>query len=146
MRMAAPLVSSDVDNNYCWRRSIASSSSPPPPPPMDRPPANVLAGPDATRVTTPAPGVSSKGFGGSGCRKTSQKWCCGTEQCPMCHKFRKLFHCKTCVVNGDFGHSSAAYDKGRSVQFCKPFLVHLSDGFPQTFLYSWFSNNILANV
>ncbi|KAL5238127.1 hypothetical protein ACI65C_005537 [Semiaphis heraclei] len=80
---------------------------------MDRPSANVLAGPNATRVTTPAPGVPSKGFGGSGCRKTSQKWCCGTEQCPMCHKFRKLFHCKTCVVNGDFGHSSAAYDKGR---------------------------------
>ncbi|XP_001945788.2 beclin 1-associated autophagy-related key regulator isoform X2 [Acyrthosiphon pisum] len=82
---------------------------------MDRPSAIVPVGHDTTPAAAPAPvpGGSSKGFGVPGCRKTSQKWCYGTEQCPMCHRFRKLFHCKTCVLNGDFGHSSAAFDKGR---------------------------------
>lgn len=47
-------------------------------------------------------------------RKYSNKiWSCVGERCPMCHKFRKSFHCKTCVANGDFGHSSTAADRGR---------------------------------
>uniref|UniRef100_A0A2S2NP70 Beclin 1-associated autophagy-related key regulator n=1 Tax=Schizaphis graminum TaxID=13262 RepID=A0A2S2NP70_SCHGA len=79
---------------------------------MDRPSAIVPAGPAATPSAAPAPAGPSKGCGVPGCRKTSQKWCCGAEQCPMCHRFRKMFHCKTCVGNGDFGHSSA-FDKGR---------------------------------
>jgi len=67
--------------------------------------------PLATKPPATVPNASIKSCGVLGCRKTYQKWCCGTEQCPMCHKFRKSFHCKACVRNGDFGHSSA--DKGR---------------------------------
>lgn len=112
---------------------------------MDRPSAIVPAGHDTTPAAAPAPGGSSYGFGVQGCRKTSQKWCYGTEQCPMCHRFRKLFHCKTCVGNGDFGHSSSAFDKGRSVQSCARFQVHLSNTFPLTFLYFLFSNYIFGS-
>ncbi|CAH1732628.1 beclin 1-associated autophagy-related key regulator isoform X1 [Aphis gossypii] len=79
---------------------------------MDRPSTIVPAGPAAASSAAPTPTGSNKGCGVPGCRKSSQKWCCGTEQCPMCHRFRKLFHCKTCVGNGDFGHSTA-FDKGR---------------------------------
>lgn len=68
----------------------------------------------AAAVTPPVSAGSNKGCGVPECRKTNHNWCCGTEQCPLCHKFRKSFHCKTCVGNGDFGHSSASVDKGRS--------------------------------
>lgn len=143
--MAAPLISSNVDNNYCWRCSIALSPSPPPP--MDRPSTIVPAGPVAASSAAPTPTGSSKGCGVPGFRKSSQKWCCGTEQCPMCHRFRKLFHCKTCVGNGDFGHSSA-FDKGRSVQYCPWFQVHLSNAIPLAdilFMYTYSIEIYLLN-
>ncbi|VVC36510.1 UV radiation resistance protein/autophagy-related protein 14 [Cinara cedri] len=67
--------------------------------------------PTVTTATSSIVTVPNNGCGVPECRKTNHNWCCGTEQCPMCLKFRKSFHCTTCVENGDFGHSSGSVDK-----------------------------------